>query len=446
MATAALLAGPAARPLTGHLREYGRDPLGFLTRCAREYGDFVPLRFGPFPVLFINHPDDIERVLVGEYKNYFKGIFLQRNRIVFGNGLLVSEGDFWRRQRKLAQPAFHRERIAAYGDIMTGFTQRMVERWNDGETRDIHADMMALTMDIAVKTLFDLDASDKATLVGNAVTEGQIAITERMNSLLLFLPEALPAPANLRLRRAMQRLDSVIYGFIEERRREGGDRGDLLSLLLHAVDEEDGTGMNDKQLRDEVMTLFLAGHETTALALSWALYLLALHPEVAEKLAAEARDVLGERLPTAADRPRLVYTEWVVLETMRLYPPAWSLGRQAVQDCTLGGHPVPAKSGITFSQWVVHRDPRWFDEPEAFRPERWADDLAKRLPRFAYFPFGGGPRTCIGNIFAMIEAILALATIVSQYRFRLAPDQQIVPQPNVTLRPKSGLRLILERR
>jgi cytochrome P450 len=264
----------------------------------------------------------------------------------------------------------------------------------------------------------------------------------RFNS-LLPPPIWLPTPNNLRLKRAVRRLDEILYGFIRQRRQSGVDRGDLLSLLLHARDEDDGSRMTDRQLRDEAMTLFLAGHETTALTLAWAWYLLAGHPEAEERLLAEAQEVLNGRPPTVADLPRLRYTEGVVLEALRLYPPAYVVGREAIDDCEIGGYRVPASTTLLMSQWVVHRDARHFEQPEAFRPERWAGDLAQRLPKYAYFPFGGGPRLCIGNTFAMMETVLVLATIAPRFRFTLLPEPAVVPWPTFTLRPKHGIPAVL---
>jgi cytochrome P450 len=328
---------------------------------------------------------------------------------------------------------------------MVAYTERMLAGWHSGETRDLHADMMRLTLEIVAKTLFDADVAGQAREVGDALEEGMQTFVRRWKS-IYPLPEWIPTPNNLRIKRVARRLDTILYRIIQERRASGEDRGDLLSMLLHAQDEDDGGRMTDKQLRDEAMTLFLAGHETTANALSWALYLLTSHPEVEARLAAELRDVLGGRSPTVADLPRLRYTEMVVTEAMRLYPPVYAFGREAVQACTLGGYHVPAGMTIVMSQWVMHRDGRYFDNPEKFLPERWADGLAKRLPKFAYFPFGGGPRLCIGNGFAMMEAVLILATVAQQFRITLVPDHPVVPRTTVTLRPAHGIKGVLSKR
>jgi cytochrome P450 len=444
MASIALPASPKGHFLSGNLPDYRRDPLGFFRRCAQEYGDFVPLRFGPVQAVLLNHPDLVEELLVTNYRNVIKGRIL-RNSPLLGNGLLTSEGDFWRRQRKLAQPAFHRERIAAYGAQMVACAERRMADWQDGETRDMHAEMMRLTLDIVVSTLFGGEVEGKAGDVGSLLHFAQDYAERRMKRLFL-VPPWLPTPDNLRLRHITRRLDGIIYGLIDERRNSPEERDDLLSMLLHAQDEDDGTGMTDRQLRDEVMTLFLAGHETTALALSWAWYLLAQHPEIEAKLADELRSVLNGRPPTVADRASLPYTERVALEVMRLYPPAWAVSREVVQECEIGGRRIPPGTIVLVCQWAMHRDPRYYDEPDSFNPDRWANDFARRLPKYAYFPFGGGPRVCIGNTFAMMEMTLLLAAIAPQFRFRLVPNQTIKLQPAITLRPEQGIRMTICRR
>ena len=438
--------GPKAHWITGVMRDYQNDPLGFVTQCAREFGDIVSARFLYVPCFFIYHPDHIEQVLVTQQRNFIKSVSLQTPfmRRLVGNGLLTSEGDFWRRQRKLAQPAFHRERINAYSQTMTAYTERMIASWQAGETRDVHEDMMQLTLEIVAKTLFDADVTDTAREVGQLLS----VIVEPFSYQATFkwiLDNRLPTPMNRRFHRTAQRLDEIVFGIINERRANKTDRGDLLSMLLAAQDE-DGSQMNDQQLRDEAMTLFLAGHETTALAMSWTWYLLAQHPEVEAKLLAEIESVLGGRTPTIADLPALKYAEQIIKEALRLYPPAYAMGRQVVQDFALGGYRIPAKSQIFFFQYVTHRDPRFFTEPEEFKPERWTEDFVKQLPRYAYFPFGGGPRLCIGISFAMMETVLLLTTIAQKFRLQLAPGQTITPLPGITLRPGKGIKMILEKR
>ena len=436
--------GPKGTWIKGVLDDYRRDALGFFTACARDYGDFVPLRFGPQKVFLLSHPDLIDEVLVQKYRSFVKGPALRNNRRVFGNGLLTSEGEFWRQQRKLAQPAFHRDRVNAYAEVMVDCTQRRIAQWRDGETRDIHDEMMRVTMEIAAKTLFGTGVEDIADEVAGCMHLLQTGVMRRFQA-LVNLPDWVPTPTHLRLLRAVRTLDRIVYGFIDAGRKSDEDRGDLLTALLNARGEG-GERMSDQQLRDEVLTLFLAGHETTALALTWTLMLLAENPDAAARLHAEVDRVLEERAPTIDDRPRLEYTEWVVLESMRLYPPAWAIARTAIETCEIGGYRVPRGTMILMLQWTVHRDPRWFDQPEEFRPERWAGDFQKTLPRHAYFPFGGGPRTCIGNTFSMVEAVMLLATLVQSFSFRLAPSLSLVLQPAITLRPEHGLHMTVCRR
>ena len=363
---------------------------------------------------------------------------------LLGAGLLLSEGDLWLRQRRLVQPAFHRQRVEAYGEVMTSYATRRADSWRDGEVRDMHAEMMTLTQAIVAKTLFDADVADESYAIGQASHVLMEDFAARVGSILQqIIPRWVPTPGNLRTRRAIHRLDEIVYRMIAARRQNGEDRGDLLSILLHARDADDGSHMSDRQVRDEVMTLFMAGHETTAVALSWVWYLLAHHPEVDRKLAAELGAIVGPRTPAVNDVPRLPYTAMVVNEALRLYPPAYAVGRQAVRATAIAGHPVGPGMIVILPTWVVHRDPRWWEEPEAFRPERWTDEATQRRPRFAYFPFGGGPRQCIGAGFATMEAVLLLATIARRFRLTMVPGQRVVPTPYVTLQPEPGLPMRL---
>jgi cytochrome P450 len=435
--------GPSPGSRSGSFKNYSRDPLAFLPTLAREYGDIVTMRFYKFRVYYVNHPDYIEEVLVNQARKFIKGRILRANKGLFGNGLLTSEGDFWLRQRRLAQPAFHRARIAAYAETMVQFTERMLEGWRDRETLDVHAEMMRLTLQIVAKTLFDADVDADAREVGRALE----AIMEHNSDFrrLILTPSWLPTLRNIRAALATRRLNKIIYRIIGQRRSAGRDAGDLLSMLLQAQDE-DGSRMTDRQLRDEVITLFLAGHETTALTLSWTWWLLAQHPEAEEKLHAELDAVLGGRTPTLEDLPKLRYLDHIIAESMRLYPPAWGMARLTIEDAHIGGYTIRKGCGVSLSQWVVHRDPRWYESPDEFRPERWEGDLLKRLPRFAYFPFGGGPRQCIGNTFAIMETALILATIAQKFRLRLVPGHTVAPIASITLRPRHGIRITLEKR
>jgi cytochrome P450 len=409
----------------------------------RDYGDIVTMRYYNFRVYFVSHPDYIEQVLVTDNRKFIKGRILRKNKQLFGNGLLTSEGDFWLRQRRLAQPAFHRGRVASYADTMVRYASRIASEWSNGDERDIHAEMMRLTLSIVAKTLFDADVDREAKRVGQAL-EAIMHLNSDFRKLILT-PTWLPTPRKIRATFATQKLNRIIYRFIEERRASGVDNGDLLSMLLAARDD-DGSRMTDRQLRDESITIFLAGHETTANALAWTWMLLAQNPHVESKLHEELDRVLGGRTPTLDDLPNLRYTSLIITESLRLYPPAWGMARVAIEDTEIAGYPILKGCGVSLAQWVVHRDPRWFEAPLEFRPERWEGDLAKRLPRFAYFPFGGGPRQCIGNNFAVMEASLLLATLAQQFRISLVPGKEIIPAASITLRPKTGIWGKIERR
>ncbi len=429
--------GPKGHWLSGNLPDFRRDRLGFFTRCAREHGDFVSVRFALRRVYLLFHPDLIEDVLVTQNQCFIKHFALRMNPLVLGKGLLTSEGDFWLKQRRLIQPVFNRSRIASYAPAMTQAAQRVVADWKDGEPRNMLAEMMRVTLMIAAKTLFDAEVGKETQQVVAALDYLQDNFLKRFNR--MFSPPVwVPTPGNLRLRRAVRQLDDILYGFIRQRRQDNTDHGDLLSLLLQARDD-DGGCMTDRQLRDEAMTLFLAGHETTALVLSWAWCLLAQNPQAAAKLHAEIDDVLQGREPTSDDVPRLKVTEAVILESMRLYPPAYMVGREAIADCEVGGYPVPRGMTLFMPEWVVQRDPRFFPEPEQFRPERWQEERIKQMPKFAYFPFGGGPRLCIGNTFAMMEMVLVLAVIAQRFHFRMQPGAVVTPLPTFTLRPTNGI-------
>ena len=437
---------PDTKLLTGIMRDFQRDPLRYLTDCARQHGDFVRARFLYFHCYFLFHPDHIEEMLVTQAPNFIKGASFRTplfERVV-GNGLLSSEGNFWKRQRRLAQPAFHRQRINAYAETMVEYAERSTTSWQQNTSLDIHQAMMQLALEVVVKTLFDTDIADQASDVGDAME----IVVEPFKSQATFkwiLDNRFPTPTRRRFYRSAKTLDNIIFKMIHDRRQSGEDRGDLLSMLLEARDE-DGSAMDDQQLRDEVMNIFIAGHETTALALTWSWFLLSEHPEIERKLHEELDSVLHGRRPTLHDLSALQYTEKIVKEVLRLYPPAWGLNREAVEECEIGGYRVAAKSQFYGFQWVIHRDARYFPEPDRFIPERWTEDFVKQLPRYAYFPFGGGARLCIGNSFAMMEAVLILATIAQKFRLRLLPDQNIHPVPSITLRPNREMMVKIEKR
>ena len=436
--------GPKGKPIMGVMREFNRDTLGFIERC-RDFGDVVRTRFLWVHAYFLYNPADIETLLTTNARSYRKAESLRSpffHRLV-GNGLVTSEGDFWRRQRRLAQPAFHRQRISSYGDIMVQYAQRMIANWHDGEPRDLSRDMTRLTLEIVVKTLFNSDVSKDADHIGQVLTS-LVKPFASQATVKWILDNRLPTPGHRKYFNAVSEIDRIVFRIIAERRASGYDEGDLLSMLLQAQDD-DGTRMSDAQLRDEVMTLFLAGHETTALALSWSWYLLASHPEAEQKFHAELDDVLGGRTPAVSDMSNLKYTEMIAKEAMRLYPPAYAVGREAIEETEIGGFRVPKGTQLFAFQWVTHRDPRYFDDPAAFKPERWTSENSEPLPKYAYFPFGGGPRQCIGNYFAMMEIVLLLATIGQRFRFTLA-DEKVEVLPVLSLRPKSGIKVTLHQR
>ena len=437
---------PGAVPLLGHFPAYARDPLGFVTRVSNEYGGVVPFRLGPFPTLLLTDPDAIEEVLVAKSRDFRKSRAAGRIGVVVGNGLLLSEGETWRAHRRVVQPAFQHDRVAAWGETMVREAEAFVSGWHDGEIRDIHSDMAVLTLSIVARTLLDshLDERD-IERVRRSVAILTDHFDSRFNSLAFFIPDWLPTPGNVRMRLAVRRLDRIVYRLIAIRRATDNRGGDAISLLLEASAAE-ANPLTDRELRDEVMTMFMAGHETTAVALAWSFYLLGANPEATAALQTELADVLGDGLPTVAALPRLRYTEAVILEALRLYPPAYALSREAIKSTTVAGRALP-KGGIAFiSVWATHRRSDIFEAPSMFRPERWLDGLARRLPRGAYLPFAEGPRKCIGASFAMQEAVLVLATIARRFSLEPPAAHEIRPRPAVTLRPAEPIRLAVQAR
>ncbi|HLW83348.1 MAG TPA: cytochrome P450 [Candidatus Acidoferrales bacterium] len=451
--------GPRGWLAFGNVPFPGADWLIGFERAAHQFGDVVYFQFLHVPMIMLVHPDAIESVLLTDPATFLKSRDYRALAKVLGKGLLTSEGGEWRAQRKMLQPAFRRENILAYAPVMSECAARMMQSWRDGETRDLHQEMMALTVEIVAKALFGADVTSSTARVGAALETAMKQFT-RIAGWAFLLPDNFPVPGTRRMRRARKQLDEIIYGIIRERRSSSrdsaaqkfpagttGNSHDLLGALLEIRDEQ-GHPLTDVQLRDQLMTLFLAGHETTAIALSWTWYLLATNPDAERKLHAELDEVLRGCAPAAEDLPRLPYTEMVIKESMRLYPPAWGIGRQARNEFQAGGYTLPARTDIFLIPWVTHRDARFFPEPERFSPERWREDPVRtgKIPRFAYFPFGGGPRVCIGAGFAMMEATLLLATIAQRFQFALVPDYPIKLFPSVTLRPKHGIRAVLHRR
>ncbi|MEL7037980.1 MAG: cytochrome P450 [Cyanobacteria bacterium J06592_8] len=437
------------------LREMSLDRLGFLQRCNQRYEGIVPLQLGDELVCVLNDPDYITEVLKHP-RSFIKDKEVRSMIGLLGRGLLISEGDFWARQRRLAQPIFRQKNIDAYANVMVDYTQRMLETWQDGAVRDVSADMMRLALDIVMKTLFGQEVQDVAAKRINNVlevfqdwldrnTDVAVAATlaeigEQQAQTSVESSESI----DKEYQDAIALFDETVYDIINYRRTNGLTGNDLLGLLMQVEDADDGTRMTDQQLRDESATFIVAGHETTANLLSWTWMLLAQHPQVREQLNAELKTVLNGRPSTVADLPQLTYADWVLKESLRLYPPASEFARETAEDYELDGYIIPKGTTIIGSQWAIHRDSRYFTEPETFQPDRWANDLEKQLPRGVYFPFNDGPRFCIGKNFAMMEAILLLATISQQFQLDLVPDQMIEPRTSLALKPKHGIQVVLK--
>lgn len=426
--------GPEKRPSLRHLLAFRRDPLGDFQRMSARWGDVVMFHLANRRAYLLTHPDLVRDVLITHHRNFIKSLALQRARVLLGTGLLTSEGEFHLRQRRLAQPAFHKEKIAAMAAAMVRHAERTAQSWRPGMEFDAGREMTRMALDIAGDTLMGADVGAEAEEINRSLTDS-LALFDRLHNPFAPLLDRLPVPGTLRMKRARRQLDATIYRAIDLRRRSGDDRDDLLGLLLAARDEEgDGGGMTDLQLRDEMLTLFLAGHETTANALAWTWHLLAQNPDPESRLHSELRTVLAGRAPGADDFPALPYTRAVLAESMRLYPPAWTIGREPLEDFEARGYRIRAGSIVLVSPWVVHRDARWWSDPLEFRPERWLGDAEASHPRYAYFPFGGGPRKCIGEGFAWMEGVLALATLARRWRLRPVPGAAPTPQPRITLR------------
>src|SRR3954470_3647746 len=425
---------------------FSGDRIGALARLARDYGDIVLFRLGTQAMALLNHPDYVEDVLVTRARLFKKGRALERARRLLGDGLLTAEGEAHLRQRRLVQPSFHRQRIEGYARAMVAHAARTADRWHDGGEIDVAAEMTQLTLTIVGETLFGTDVESDARTVRQALTDVLEMFPITMSPLGPLL-ERLPLPAVRRNRRAQATLDRLIYRIIEERRRDPSDRGDLLSMLLLARDDEQqGTRLTDTQVRDEAMTLFLAGHETTANALIWTWHLLAQHPDVEQRLHEELDTVIGNRVPRPEDAGNLPYTRRVLTEVMRCYPPAWGIGRRALEDIEIGGYTIPRNTVVLVSQYLLHHDARFFPQPERFDPDRWLPEHQHGRPRFAYFPFGGGNRVCIGESFAWTEGILVLATLARHWRLRRVDTSPVPMNAMLTLRPARPIRMVVAAR
>ncbi len=434
---------PKGHPVIGNLIAFRRDQLGLVEDCAASYGDFVPVSVVGHKAYLVNHPDLIEEVLVTRNRDFRKVFMLRNTRLCLGEGLLTSEGEHWRNQRRLVQPAFHSSRVARYGQVMRDEAHRLAASWAAGGDVDVHEEMMQLTLRIVLCCLFDTGVPDDLRTVTTHVELIQKRIRKRVTA-LLPLPDTAPTLGNIPLRRSVRALDRLIYSLIEQR-RSGGFGDDLLSLLIQAHDQDTGA-MTDRQLRDEVMTLFLAGHETTALALTWSLYLLGTHPDLADELTGALDGLLGDRDPDVTDLDRLLPVEQVLKEALRLFPPVYIFGRDAVRDTKVAGHPVRAGHSIILTPWVLHRDQRFYPTPEIFDPSRWTAEFEKTLPRHAYCPFGGGPRLCVGKSFAMTEMKIVLAILAHRFRLTLTNPTPVPLVPCFTLRPEGGVPMTVTAR
>lgn len=415
------------------------NPITLFQHLAQEYGDIAHYKIGWNHIVFLNHPDYIREVLVVQNDNFVKERTVRRSKMLLGEGMITAEGTQHRAQRQVAQPAFHRQRIADYAATIVREAARMRDRWHDGEQRDIAIDMMHLTLNIVAETLFATDLRDEVHELADAINR-----IMGLYNFLVMLPGAewlvhMRPPGLAAFVRARKRVDAVVHRMIEAHRRRLSDGGRLLDLMLAA--STDQSPASEKSLRDQVITIFLAGYETVANALSWTWYLLSQNPDAERRLHQEIDLELQGRLPGYEDIPRLRYAEMVLAESMRLYPPAWAMGRYALQDFSLGDYFLPAKTTVLMSQFVTHRDPRFFPDPLRFNPERFTPEAKARRTKFTYFPFGAGFRQCIGESFAWMEGVLVLATLGQKWQLKLVPGHAVEPEPLITLRPKYGMRM-----
>ncbi len=437
--------GPKEKFPAELLFAFNRDSTGFLSRIAHDYGDISYFRFGWMRVVFVNHPDLVQDILVTHHRNFIQGPARQTAKRLAPNALFVADGDIHVKKRRLIHPLFHRRHIQTFGNVITDFSAQQSEQWQEGQTLNIAHEMWRLALRITAKTLFSTSVEHEAEELSQVVDQ----LFDMFNPLILFFADwflHVPNPIKKRYEAASSQLDEKFYRLIREH-QASGDRGDVLSMLLTAHSGEDGRGgLSEAEIRDEALEIFLAGHGTIALALSWTLYLLAQHPEVEARLLAELHEVLGNRCPTTEDAERLTYTRMVLTEAMRLYPPTWCLDRELVCDYELGGYHLPAGALVIVSQWAMHHDARYFPDPLRFEPERWTPERKARIPEFAYFPFGGGSHLCVGEALAWLEGILILATILPRWRMQLAPQPPVELKPRFSLEPKNGIPMKLARR
>lgn len=445
MAISVLPPGPKGIPILGSAVPFFKDILGFLKSTASRYGDIAYFQLGTRKIYMLSHPDDIQDVLITNNRNFLKSRALQRAKIIVGEGLLTSEGETHLRNRRIIQPIFHNRVIPGFAETMVHFTDEFISDWKESSVIDVHRKMMEITQRIVVKTLFDAELDDSGKLI-----DSLSYILNQFSRFLFPFSEYLdkiPIPSNIKCNNALNTIDEYLYKIIQERKSDVNNRNDLLSLLIQQTEDTGSkNAFNEKQVRDEVVTFYIAGQETTSNALCWTWYLISQNKEVEEKIESEIRTVLGNRLPTYEDLGSLTYIQNTVKESLRMFPPAWVVTRRAINDYRVGEYNIPSGTDIYMSQYVVHYDKRFYDKPEIFNPDRWNNLSGKEIHRFAFFPFGGGPRRCIGEPFAMMEAVLLIATIASKWRMRLAPNFKVEPQPLITLRPKNGLKMVLEKK
>ncbi|PCJ88191.1 MAG: cytochrome P450 [Flavobacteriales bacterium] len=429
--------------------EIKENILGFVQKYRPQYGNYFRADTIAQDICFITDPDGVKHVLQENNRNYTKSFGYEILKMFLGEGLLTSEGDFWRKQRRLAQPAFHKERLAKITKEMAASAEQMSENWEklseNGKAVNVLHQMNEITLDIVAKSLFGADVGANLEDIRNAITITNEYAMKRIVQ-LVRLPLWIPTPAIRKYNKAARKLNDIIFGIIEKRRKNQAEHPDLLSMLMAAVDEETNEGMDDQQLRDEAMTIFIAGHETTAIALFWIWYLLAKHPEVEKKLHEELSAVLGDQQPSYEHIPRLKYTRQVIDESMRLYPPAWMVGRRPIKDDVIGGYQVPKGINVLMCTFDIHRHPDYWENPEEFNPERFSEENVKKIKKYAYFPFGGGPRLCIGNNFALMEAQIIVATLAQKFKLKLASEKHPEMEPLITLRPKGEIEMVIEKR
>jgi cytochrome P450 len=441
--------GPKGHPIFGSLLDFKEDVLGTLMAGFREYGDVVRFDVKRFPAYLIAHPDHVKYILQDNHRNYPHPEFMREGFAqVTGQGLVASQGDYWLRERRLAQPAFHRQRIQQFGTMMTDTTKERMERWQPaierGEALNIRTEMLHLALDILAKALFGADWGSEAETIAPAAGIMLEHVYGRLEN-FINVPEWVPVPRRRRFVEARATIDKFVYGLIAERRRQPGEANDLITMLVQAKDEETGAEMSDEQVRDEVMSAIIAGHETVSTGLTWIWYLLAMNPACGRRLRAELAQVLGDRTATIDDLPQLTYTRMVVDEGLRLYPPLWVNARTPLQDDVIGGYQIEKGAFMLLSEYVTHRHPDFWEDPEGFDPERFTPERSEGRHRWAYITFGGGPRRCIGVNFALIEIPLIVATIAQRYRLQLVPGFPVATKPGITIRPRYGMMMTVEK-